>query len=128
MIQITPYLYQTGLAVESDPEDWPDECLVLDMTFIDDADYKPMDEDLWDIVRARVMEAIRKAAGKPIVTMCMAGENRSGLASAIILVERDGMPVGEAIRLIHSKAQKGAEYRGLLWNKAFVAALIKHYT
>ncbi len=42
-------------------------------------------------------------AGKRILVTCMAGRNRSGLLTALILMKRFGLPAAEAIQLIKER-------------------------
>jgi hypothetical protein len=54
--------------------------------------------------------------GRTVTTVCAMGQNRSGLASAMILIAR-GWRVGDAIARVQTKIPNG------LWNEGFVDQL-----
>lgn len=90
---------------------------------IDDADHCDVPEDVWNNVVSAVDTAI--ATGLPIVTMCLAGENRSGLASVIVLRRKHGMRIVDAVELVTHHSHHPASDNWLFWNKAFNRAVRK---
>ena len=78
----------------------------------------PIPDDDQGIPQERLMElwaltgAVKR---KKVLTVCQAGQNRSGLASAMILMHR-GLSAQQAIMTV--QAQNGA-----LWNEGFVRQL-----
>lgn len=66
----------------------------------------------------------RELSSRRVMTVCEAGENRSGLASALVLVGR-GLSPSEALAVVRSHGP--TPYTGaahLLWNDGFVKQLL----
>src|SRR3990167_6331127 len=59
-----------------------------------------------------------------VLTVCHMGENRSGLASALILVHYGYSPT-EAIDLIRKQVQPNSDAPHVLWNPGFVKQLLE---
>ena len=113
---ITDALWQTGTLRHGMGDPVPDDARVVDMRWVPDS------EDGLTTAEFRKLVGFLSEipANAPAVTMCEAGENRSGLASVVLLVLR-GMDVDEAILLVREKVPPITDQRWVFWNRGFVA-------
>lgn len=68
------------------------------------------------VVRSRLNWVVRVIIGKlregtPVLVMCRAGRNRTGLVVSAVLVECLGIPGREALRLFREKRPRGVDNR-----------------
>lgn len=70
----------------------------------------------------RLSEICKRIALKNVLTLCFRGENRAGLASALILVHRGYSPE-EAIQTVQSNGPVKSDRPHSLWNQGFVRQL-----
>ncbi len=102
-----------------DTLDWlEDEMEVVFLPFDDSEEGVPF--DVWNQLVDR-LKAIDHTEG--VVTICQAGENRSGLVSALLLGLKEDLPPDEAIALIRKQINPNTTMEHVLWNKGFVSNL-----
>lgn len=77
----------------------------------------PLDDDIYNQVPPEVVSILLQnahdigtylQAGQRVVTTCHQGRNRSGLMTALLLMNTYGMKAADAIRLIRDKRDKDA--------------------
>lgn len=74
--------------------------------------------DRWTL--DRLSDICKRVADKRVLTLCFKGENRAGLASALILVHR-GMTPEEAVNTVQSNGPVSTIGKPhALWNASFV--------
>ena len=100
-------------SVEFIPEEYEPGIVKIVMPIPDDPN--GLDQERWD----RLWSICEFVKDKRVLTVCHMGENRSGLASAMILMARGRSPA-EAIRLIRASGPaRSAGQPYLLWNPGF---------
>ena len=121
MIKIEEGLWQSGLMIGAgerwakarpeviwqlteDVPEYPriEECqgVVKIVSPIEDDDRTTMSDEVF----ARLWSIAKFVAGRQVLTVCMAGQNRSGLASALILLARHGYSGKAAIKVVRAAA------------------------
>lgn len=66
----------------------------------------------------KLSEICERIASKKVCTLCFKGENRAGLASALILIHRGYSPE-EAIKTVQSNGPSKTAGKTSLWNMGF---------
>ena len=138
MLKIEEGLVQTGLMIgagelwfQAKPEviwqltedlsDFPrieeSDGFVKIVTPIPDDERHPLDREVLE----RLWSIARFVADKRVLTVCAAGQNRSGLASALILIARHGISGDEAIVRVQGYSGRAYSFHDtvVLWNRDF---------
>ena len=135
MFRVAEGLYQTGLFLWSDDSEPPEVDVVLFCAGEDVRMLPPGAESVqfrFDDIEeglpaerfAALLALCERLAGKRVMTVCAAGENRSGLASALILVAR-GMTPFEALLKVRAGGRTIVSgYPYPLWNPGFTSQLL----
>jgi len=128
-------LYQTGTLIWEESDVPPDVDVVLFCAKVEPAmvpeggttlvfqfedSERGVPPDKWEAL----VHLCASIADQKVMTVCQAGENRSGLASALVLIGR-GVAVWDAVKKVQSSGKTIiTEFPGPLWNRGFVDQLL----